>query len=129
MAGSDEDRIREIRRARQIGHTYFTERSAVYRKFVELEQITFQDGALSKREKELIAIGISIVNNCESCLEWHIREALSAGASEAQVVEAIGVAMEMGIGPTTVTSRFAVAVLDHHLRPQPRGVTSPIANQ
>ena len=116
MATSETDRIREIRRARQAGHKYFMERSAVYRKFVELEQVAFEDGALSKREKELIAIGISLVNSCESCLEWHIREAISAGASEEQVVEAIGVGMEMGIGPTTVTSRFAVTVLDHTLR-------------
>lgn len=120
MADQESDRIEQIRRARKIGHKYFMDRSAVYRKFVELEQITFEDGALTRREKELIAIGISIVNSCEPCLEWHVRQALTAGASEEQVVEAIGVAMEMGIGPTTVTARFAVEVLDHALRPGPQ---------
>jgi len=117
MADSDVDKIEDIGRSRRRGHEYFVARSTVYRKFVELERAAFEDGALSRREKELIAIGISIVNSCESCLEWHIRHALKAGASEEQVVEAIGVAMEMGIGPTTVTSRFAVAVLDQLCRP------------
>ncbi len=120
MTESDAHRMQQIHRTRQAGHAYFTAQSAVYRKFVELEEAAFADGALTRREKELIAIGISVVNSCESCLEWHIRQALNAGAREAQVVEAIGVAMEMGIGPTTVTSRFAVAVLDDALGREPR---------
>ncbi len=111
MRDHDAHRMEQIRRARKAGHAYFSSRSAVYRKFVELEEAAFADGTLSRREKELIAIGISVVNGCEPCLEWHIPQALAAGASEDQVVEAIGVAMEMGIGPTTVTSRFAVSVL------------------
>lgn len=113
MSGPEADKIQQIRRMRQFGHRYYMERSEVYRKFVEMEVATFKDGALSKREKELIAIGISIVINCESCLEWHIREALRGGADESQVVEAIGVGMEMGVGPTTVTARFAGAVLEN----------------
>lgn len=109
-------RLQQISEARKVGHTYFAARSAVYRKFLELEAVAFADGALSRREKELIAVGISIANSCEPCLEWHVRQALRAGADEAQVVEAVGVAMEMGVGPTTVTSRFAVTVLDDELR-------------
>jgi AhpD family alkylhydroperoxidase len=117
MSSPEADRIKHIKRMRQYGHKYFRERSEVYRKFVEMEAVAFRDGALSKREKELIAIGISIVTDCESCLEWHIREAIEAGADEAQVVEAIGVGLEMGVGPTTVTARFAAAVLEELLRP------------
>ena len=33
--------------------------------FVEMEQQTFTDGVLSKKHKELIAIGISLINSCE----------------------------------------------------------------
>jgi AhpD family alkylhydroperoxidase len=39
----------------------------------------------------MIPIGISIHINCESCMEWHIKEALSAGAVKAEIIEAIGV--------------------------------------
>src|SRR4030042_5397250 len=110
MQTSESEKIEEIKVIRKKAHQYYMERSEVYRKFLAVEEAAFKDGALSKREKELIAIGISIVSNCESCLEWHIREALEASANEAQIVEAIGVAIEMGIGPTTVTARFAAAV-------------------
>jgi AhpD family alkylhydroperoxidase len=64
--------------------------------------------------KELIAVGISVCNNCEPCTVWHIREALKAGAKEEQVFEAIEVAMEMGGGPTVVRSTFALKVLEHY---------------
>jgi AhpD family alkylhydroperoxidase len=118
MLSSEKQKIEDIKRIRKNAHGYFLERSEVYRKFLELETAAFKDGALSKREKELIAIGISIVNNCEGCLEWHIREALEAAATEAQIIEAIGVAIEMGVGPTSVSSRFAAAVLEYNTNPQ-----------
>ena len=123
-------KIEEIRHDRQEAHKFFYEKSDVYRTFVELEKKTFKDGALKKKHKELIAIGISLVNSCESCLEWHIKQALDAGATQEEIIEAIEVGFEMGIGPTTVTGRFAMKVLKHYLdgansgrrpgRPDPR---------
>ena len=110
----DSIKIEEIQRDRKEAHTFFYEKSKVYRVFVEMEEKTFADGALAKKYKELIAIGISLVNSCESCLEWHIKQALDAGASEAEIIEALEVGFEMGIGPTTVTSRFAMKVLKHY---------------
>ncbi len=108
-------KIRQIQKDRKEAHTFFSEKSKVYRIFVEMEQKTFEDGNLSKKYKELIAIGISLVNSCESCLEWHIKQALDAGATLEEVIEALEVGFEMGIGPTTVTSRFAMKVLKHYL--------------
>jgi AhpD family alkylhydroperoxidase len=106
--------IQEIQNDRQEAHKFFYEKSDVYRTFVELEKKTFKDGKLLKKHKELIAIGISLVNSCESCLEWHIKQALDSGASMEEIIEAIEVGFEMGIGPTTVTSRFAMKVLKHY---------------
>ena len=109
------EKIKEIQADRQEAHKYFYEKSEVYRTFVELEKKTFRDGKLSKKNKELIAIGISLVNSCESCLEWHIKQALDSSASSEEIIEALEVGFEMGIGPTTVTSRFAMKVLKHYL--------------
>lgn len=86
--------------------------SKVFKIIQELEQATFCDGALPKKVKELIAVGISVVNNCESCMQWHIEEAVKSGAEEREILEAIEVAFEMGIGPATVNGRFALEVMD-----------------
>lgn len=111
----DSAKIAQIQKDRKEAHKFFSDKSKVYRVFVEMEEKTFADGKLSKKHKELIAIGISLVNSCESCLEWHIKQALDAGATMEEIIEALEVGFEMGIGPTTVTSRFAMKVLKHHL--------------
>lgn len=114
MDDQDRERIEKIIADRKKAHMYFQKNSEVYRSFVEMEQKTYSDGELEKKYKELIAIGISIIINCESCLEWHIKQALDSGATEKQIIEAIEVGIEMGGGPATVSSRFAFKVLDYY---------------
>jgi AhpD family alkylhydroperoxidase len=114
MDDKDRERIESIIYDRKKAHTYFLNNSKVYRSFVEMEQKAYSDGELEKKYKELIAIGISIIINCESCLEWHIKQALDSGATEEQIIEAIEVGIEMGGGPATVSSRFALKVLDYY---------------
>ena len=115
MDSKDKEKIEKIKANRKAAHQYYTDNSEVYRRFVEMELKTYQDGALSRKHKELIAIGISIQMNCESCLEWHIKQAVHAGASRQEVIEAIEVGMEMGGGPATVASRFAMQVLEYYI--------------
>lgn len=108
------DKIRHIILERKKADAYYRERSDVYRSFLDMEEKAFADGALSKMQKELIATGISVVINCESCMEWHIGQALANGATKEQVIEAIGVGIEMGGGPSTVSARFAKDVLEYY---------------
>ena len=107
------DKLERITNLRKKAHSRFLARdSTVYRKFVELEQATFNNGALERKHKELIATGISVVTNCESCMQWHIEHAAKHGASSQEVLEAVEVAIEMGGGPATVSARFALEVMD-----------------
>ena len=77
-----------------------------------MENATYGDGALPKKTKELIAIGISVVLDCESCMQWHIEQAAKDGADEREILEAIEVGMEMACGRATVSARFALEVMD-----------------
>jgi len=86
--------------------------SRVYEAFTALERATFCDGELPKKHKELIAIGGSVVKDCESCMQWHIEQARAASASFRGVLEAVEVGNEMGGGPATVSARFALEVMD-----------------
>lgn len=107
------DKLTELNRKRIAAHQKLVALdSKVYKAFLEMEKATFCDGALSKKTKELIAVGISVVTNCESCMQWHIGQAVKDGASEREILEAIEVAIEMGIGPATVNARFALDVME-----------------
>ena len=109
----DESKIMRIGELRRKAHAYYKEKSKVYRSFLEMEKNTYTDGALKKKDKELIAIGISVVTNCESCMEWHISQAFADGASEGEILEAVEVGIEMSGGPGTVAARFAMNVMEH----------------
>jgi AhpD family alkylhydroperoxidase len=92
--------------------------SKVYAGFLAMEKAAYADGALPGKHKELIALGISVVKNCESCMQWHVQQAARDGASFEEVLEAIEVAIEMGGGPATVSARFALEAMDNAgLRP------------
>jgi AhpD family alkylhydroperoxidase len=115
---SDFDRIEAIRGDRGASHKRLLDLgSEAYRAFLGLERAAFADGELPRKAKELIALGISVVINCESCMEWHVGEALRAGATPSEVLEAVGVGIEMGGGPATVSARFALKALAYHSRP------------
>ena len=86
--------------------------SSVYSAAMKLEEAAFVDGALTKKQKELIALGIGVISNCESCMQWHMEQAVQAGATQRGIVEALEVAIEMGVVPATVHARFALEVLD-----------------
>jgi AhpD family alkylhydroperoxidase len=87
-------------------------KSKVYEGFLAMESATYRDGALPKKQKELIAVGISVVKNCESCMQWHIEQAATDGASFEELLEAVEVGIEMGGGPATVSARFAMEVME-----------------
>ena len=107
------DRLREMSRRRKAAHTRLQELdSAVYKAFLRMEEAAYSDGALPRKAKELIAVGISVATDCESCMQWHIEQAAEAGASQREVLEAVEVGMEMGGGPATVSARFALEVMD-----------------
>jgi AhpD family alkylhydroperoxidase len=106
-------RLEEIARRRKRAHAQLMAlKSPVYQAFLEMEKAAFSDGTLPKKTKELIAVGISVVIDCESCMQWHIEQAAQAGASMQEVLEAVEVGMEMGGGPATVSARFALEVME-----------------
>src|SRR5208283_4773550 len=107
------DQLEEIRAKRKRAHARFVAlQSKVYAGFLEMERAAYADGALPRKHKELIAVGISVVKDCESCMQWHIEQAARLGASFEEVLEAIEIAIEMGGGPATVSARFALEVMD-----------------
>lgn len=108
------DKLKRMSRRRKEAHAELVSlESKVYRAFLDMERAAFADGSLTKATKELIAIGISVVINCESCMQWHIEQAAAAGASRRDVLEAIEVGIEMGGGPATVSARFALEVMEN----------------
>jgi len=80
--------------------------------FANLHKAAMAGGALDAKTKELIALGIAVAQRCESCIAYHVHDALKAGANRAEVLEALGVAVMMGGGPATMYACDALAALE-----------------
>ncbi len=78
----------------------------------------FKEGALSAQVKQIIALAVAHVTQCPYCIRAHTKAALRAGATKAQLVEAIWVAAEMRAGAAVAHSMIAVdAMGDAEPRP------------
>jgi AhpD family alkylhydroperoxidase len=73
----------------------------VIRAMYRFKNEVFKDGALSFKEKELIAVAVTAVLKCDGCFELHSRKAIEAGATKDQVRESLLVAMYL-VGPSAV---------------------------
>ncbi|WP_226580253.1 carboxymuconolactone decarboxylase family protein [Halobacillus litoralis] len=70
----------------------------VAHKFSEFTQECFKEGELSKKNKQLMALGISIVAQDEYCMIYHTKGCVDQGATEKEILEACGVAAAFGGG-------------------------------
>jgi AhpD family alkylhydroperoxidase len=80
--------------------------------FRELVRAAGSEGVLSHKQKELMALAISVAIRCEGCIVFHTRACLRLGVSRAEIVEMLGVALEMGGGPSSVYGAQALACFD-----------------
>jgi len=69
--------------------------------FIETAQ---KESVLTVREKELIGLGISLYHRCEDCITMHVERALQAGCTRQEILEAAGMAMVFGGGPTLASA-------------------------
>lgn len=74
---------------------------SIVRALYRYKHEVFRDGALSLKQKELIAVAISMVLKCDVCLEVHAKEAFKQGATRDELRETMNVAMYLA-GPTSV---------------------------
>jgi AhpD family alkylhydroperoxidase len=70
--------------------------------FGELHRSAVADGALPARVKELVALAIAVVKQCDGCIAYHAKAAARRGATPDEVAEALGVALLMDGGTASV---------------------------
>jgi alkylhydroperoxidase/carboxymuconolactone decarboxylase family protein len=79
-------------------------------KFFAYYSSVFEEGALTAREKSLIALAVAHAVNCPYCIDAYSSTCLSKGADEEQMMEAVHVAAAIKSGATLVTS---VQMMNH----------------
>lgn len=73
-------------------------------KFFEYYSTVFKEGALTAREKSLIALAVAHAIQCPYCMDAYTSTCLQKGADEEQMMEAVHVAAAIKSGATLVNS-------------------------
>lgn len=100
------DRVQQ--NARRLGSAH----PEVMTTFHNFHKAAVAEGALETKVKELIALAISVAVRCDDCIAHHIHDALDAGATREEMIDAIGVAALMGGGPGMIYATHAMEALD-----------------
>jgi AhpD family alkylhydroperoxidase len=79
-------------------------------------------GALSKAAKEakvldvktleFVALGIAIADRCEACIGFHVEALAKAGGTRDELGDVLGMAVQMGGGPSLMYAAKAMAAWD-----------------
>jgi alkylhydroperoxidase/carboxymuconolactone decarboxylase family protein len=72
------------------------------KKFFNWYGAVFEEGALSAREKSLIALAVSHTIQCPYCIDAYTTDSLEKGADEAMMMEAVHVAAAIRGGASLV---------------------------
>ena len=83
--------------------------------FARLHRKGVEDGALSRKVKEMMALAISIVVGCEGCIAYHVQDAVQAGATRSELIETVGVGLFMGGGPGSIYAAHALDAIEQML--------------
>jgi AhpD family alkylhydroperoxidase len=84
----------------------------VMKGFSALAQAALKADALDTKTKELIALAIAIATRCDGCVAFHAEAAVKQGATRAEVLETMGMAVYMGAGPSVMYAAEALEAFD-----------------
>lgn len=65
--------------------------------------------AVSVKEKELAAVGVSVAAGCKPCTDYHVKAARKAGAVDDEIAQAVSDAVAVRVAATEVMERHALA--------------------
>jgi AhpD family alkylhydroperoxidase len=84
----------------------------VMKGFSALAQAALKADALDTKTKELVALAIAVATRCDGCIAFHAEAAMKQGATRAEVLEAMGMAVYMGAGPSVMYAAQALEAFD-----------------
>src|SRR3990167_9972250 len=80
--------------------------------FSALSQAASKEGVLNKKTKELIALALGVAAHCDGCIGFHSQALHKLGASRAEVLETLAMAIYMGGGPSLMYAAEALSAFE-----------------
>ncbi len=68
----------------------------ILKRIFNLDTNAYMEGALSKKTKELLGLGNSLVLRCDDCVRYHLEECYKLGLTKEEVVEGMSISLLIG---------------------------------
>ena len=68
----------------------------VMKRLYSLDTLTYQDGALSSKTKEMMGLVASMALRCDDCIKYHLEKCYELGSTTEEIFELFGVANVVG---------------------------------
>ena len=80
--------------------------------FGQLAKAAMAEGAISSKNKELMALAIGITQHCSGCVAFHVKALLKLGCTREELEEMLTICVYMGGGPALMYSAEALKAWD-----------------
>ena len=80
--------------------------------FAQLARSAMAEGAVSAKNKELIALAIGITQHCSGCIGFHVKALIKLGCTKQELEEMLTVCVYMGGGPALMYAAEAVSAFE-----------------
>ena len=82
------------------------------KRFFNLDTAAYKDAALDGKTKELLGLVASAVLHCNDCIDYHLIQCVDAGWTDAELHDALNVALVVGGSIVIPHMRHAVETID-----------------
>jgi len=82
------------------------------KRFFNLDNNTYRDGALSTQTKELLGLVASMVLRCNDCIDYHLEQCAGEDVTKAEIIDALNVALVVGGSIVIPHLRHAIGTLE-----------------
>lgn len=80
----------------QMNDKILADNNKVIKRMFNLDTNAFTEGALSKKTKELLGLGNSLVLRCDDCVKYHLEACFKLDITKEEVVEALSISLLIG---------------------------------
>lgn len=113
MSKIESNRLEEFRNQREEANEKIFDLDHLgIKRFFNLDNNTYKDGALPGETKELLGLVASAVLRCNDCIDYHLEQCAKSGFSKEEIIDAMNVALVVGGSIVIPHLRHAVKTLE-----------------
>ncbi len=113
MSKIESNRLEQFRQEREEANEKIFDLDHLgIKRFFNLDNNTYKDGALPAQTKELLGLVASAVLRCNDCIDYHLEQCAENGFTKDEIVDGLNVALVVGGSIVIPHLRHAINTLE-----------------